>query len=526
MVAGRRPATYVSRCLAATLMAVLVGTLILFGPNTSTAATSRLIFGLVAFTTFAGTLLSGVFLTADALSSERHEGTLGLLFLTELRGSDVVIGKLIASSILGAYALIGILPVLAVPLLMGGVTGSEFTATALALCASLLCSLGIGIYASARSRNTAQAMGLTLLILVGLCTLPPLLAWPLAHPWLAPQLSPWVRSFSPYSAVATAASLSQSTATAWPRYLLATGVTGLAGLAGVALAAHWLTRHWRSETLMSGKAGESTANPSRTPVPRPPRPDGTGSPCAHWYASQLRPARALAVLSALGQLAFWGFLGTTVVSRQNIAILSFIAAMFTAYGLHLVFKIQATLHATSALATEVAQGGFELLLSTPLTPAQIVRGHRDAMENVLRRPRAMLAMVNLGLVASVWNPRLQIHGREAPAFLAIFLGGLLLLWVDTYAIARVGPWWALKTRHAGRAVFRTLLISYLPTLVGALLIFLVMARAGGGDPTWVFVNFELLLTALAGISGQHATIRTRLDFRRLASGSSVNSRTE
>lgn len=525
VVAGRRPTTYISRCLAATLMAVLLGTLILFGPNASTAASSRLIFGLIAFTTFAGTLLSGVFLTADALSSERREGTLGLLFLTELRGSDVVIGKLIASSILGAYALVGILPVLAVPLLMGGVTGSEFAATALALCASLLCSLGIGIFASARSRDTAQSMGLTLLILVGMCTLPLLLAWPMAHPWLAPQMSPWIRSFSPYSAVATATSLSQSTATAWPRFLLATGVTSLAGAAGIGLAAHWLTRHWRSATLMNEKVVKSNANPRHTPIHRPPRSYETESPCARWYSLQLQPVRTLAVLSGLGHLAFWGLLGTTVITRQNIAIPSFIAAMFTAYGLHFIFKIQAALHATGALAMESMQGGLELLLSTPLAPAQIIRGHREAVEKVLRLPRITLATVNLGLMAAVLNPRLQISGREAPAFLALFGGGLLLLWVDTYAIARLGPWWALRTRNSGRAVFRTLLISYAPTLVGALLIFLVMASAGGGDPTWVFVSFEVLLAGLAGLAGQYAATRTRRDFRRLASASPIDSKT-
>ena len=38
-------------------------------------------------------LLAGVFLTADCLSEEKREGTLGLLFLTSLKGYDVVLGK-------------------------------------------------------------------------------------------------------------------------------------------------------------------------------------------------------------------------------------------------------------------------------------------------------------------------------------------------------------------------------------------------------------------------------------------------
>ena len=41
---------------------------------------------------------AGVFLTADCLSEEKREGTLGLLFLTDLRGHDVALGKLLATS--------------------------------------------------------------------------------------------------------------------------------------------------------------------------------------------------------------------------------------------------------------------------------------------------------------------------------------------------------------------------------------------------------------------------------------------
>jgi len=43
-------------------------------------------FGIVAF---GFTLLCGVFLTSDCLSEEKREGTLGLLFLTDLKGFDI-----------------------------------------------------------------------------------------------------------------------------------------------------------------------------------------------------------------------------------------------------------------------------------------------------------------------------------------------------------------------------------------------------------------------------------------------------
>ena len=42
---------------------------------------------------FVGSAIAGLVLTADCISQERREGTLGLLFLTDLRGPDVALGN-------------------------------------------------------------------------------------------------------------------------------------------------------------------------------------------------------------------------------------------------------------------------------------------------------------------------------------------------------------------------------------------------------------------------------------------------
>ena len=72
-------------------------------------------------------LFAGARATADCLSEEKRDGTLGLLFLTDLRGFDVVAGKLVASSLNTFYGLLATLPMLAIPLLMGGVSFAEFS---------------------------------------------------------------------------------------------------------------------------------------------------------------------------------------------------------------------------------------------------------------------------------------------------------------------------------------------------------------------------------------------------------------
>src|SRR6266404_3698107 len=94
-------------------------------------------------------LLAGIFLTADCLSEEKREGTLGLLFLTDLHGYDVVLGKLVAMLVSALYGLLALLPITALPLLLGGVTVDEFWRTALALVNALFVSLAGGIWVSA-----------------------------------------------------------------------------------------------------------------------------------------------------------------------------------------------------------------------------------------------------------------------------------------------------------------------------------------------------------------------------------------
>jgi len=105
-----------------------------------------MLFIAVGILAFAFSLLAGMFLTADCLSEEKREGTLGLLFLTPLKGHDVVFGKLIATSLHAFYGLLAILPLLALPLLMGGVTLGEFWRVNLVLVTTLFLSLAMGMF--------------------------------------------------------------------------------------------------------------------------------------------------------------------------------------------------------------------------------------------------------------------------------------------------------------------------------------------------------------------------------------------
>ncbi|MGA2659560.1 MAG: ABC transporter permease, partial [Verrucomicrobiota bacterium] len=106
-------------------------------------------------------------LTADAVASEQREGTLGLLFLTRVKGPDVLLGKLGANGLDALCALVALLPLLMIPVLMGGVTGGEACRKGLALINALGFALAAGLYQSASHRKQFRAAaGAVILVLL------------------------------------------------------------------------------------------------------------------------------------------------------------------------------------------------------------------------------------------------------------------------------------------------------------------------------------------------------------------------
>ena len=174
-VAARLTGTYKKRALAAALVAVVAMAMMLFGNLTSSRVqVGGAMFGTLSYMLLAFCLLEGARKTADCLSEERREGTLGLLFLTDLKGYDIILGKLAATSLTSIYGLLAMLPILALSLLLGGVTQGEFWRRALALTSILFFSLSAGIWVSARSRSERRALVGTLWVMVLFLVVPPL----------------------------------------------------------------------------------------------------------------------------------------------------------------------------------------------------------------------------------------------------------------------------------------------------------------------------------------------------------------
>ena len=152
-VTARRWGTFWLRSGVALGVIVAAMWIFLISRNESQREIGQVIFYVLTGASLAYCLLAGMRATADCLSEEKREGTLGLLFLTDLRGYDVVVGKLFANSLNAFYGVLAVVPVLGVPLLMGGVTVGEFGRVALVLVNTLFFSLCVGMFASAISKS-------------------------------------------------------------------------------------------------------------------------------------------------------------------------------------------------------------------------------------------------------------------------------------------------------------------------------------------------------------------------------------
>lgn len=148
---------------------VMLGVTVMVGVHLEgrIAGKGSVMFGVLQPTLFSLIWLLVPIMTCDSISRERREGTLGLLFLTPLRPVDVGIAKAL-SGILRAFTLIlAILPVIAIPLLLGGVSAQDLLRAALMNLMALIGAIAAGLLASSRCREFSRAALLSLLLSVG-----------------------------------------------------------------------------------------------------------------------------------------------------------------------------------------------------------------------------------------------------------------------------------------------------------------------------------------------------------------------
>jgi len=398
-VAARKRGTFWTRVIAAILALLIgIGFFILvengaFGIGT--AALGKGLFAVLTWLSLAVALASGLFFTADCLSEEKREGTLGFLFLTDLRGYDVVFGKLIANSLRGFFALFAVLPVLGITLLMGGVTGSLFWNSSVALINALFLSLATGMFISSISRDPQKAMAGTLLLLVLIGA-----GGPLADAALSPS-----GAFQPLLSATSPIYLFMMADARWPAEFWSAFAVNqliawlLLGLSCLLLPRNWQTKAtklaatqttWRRRWIYGRE--ERRGDLRRKLIDKNP---------VSWLASRERwQAVALWAVAFLFGLLFAIFVITS--DKPGAPFLSF-AWNWLSGVLTLLLYLGVASQAARFFVDAQRSGLTELLLSTPLTVHQIIRGQW----------RALLRMFGLPLVLCIG---LQIAGSAVTQY--------------------------------------------------------------------------------------------------------------
>ncbi len=169
---ARQPLNYWSRVLGAGVV-IVVFTVMMLGHQGSPATLGAKLFTSLHTAIFVSIWVFVPAMTADCIAREKREGTLGLLFLTPLTPTEIVVGKSFVQMLRALTLWLSALPVMAIPLLLGGVTGLDiYTAFTFEFCAVLL-ALSAGLLASSLSKVwgravlTAELLSLLLAVLFG-----------------------------------------------------------------------------------------------------------------------------------------------------------------------------------------------------------------------------------------------------------------------------------------------------------------------------------------------------------------------
>jgi ABC-type transport system involved in multi-copper enzyme maturation permease subunit len=498
--AARQKATYRMRWLTALIFFGVLLWLMWVSHGFSNRMVAPKIFALYSVLTFIYCLFLATARTADCISVERREGTLGLLFLTNLNSAEIITGKLCSTALASVYGLLAIFPMLALPMLMGGISFPLFGRIVLGLLNGILFALGAGFLASVLCKRqfTAVALGMGLVIGVGGGLMLGAAVMD-AHARTRP-LAPWLAGASPLYCLFAANGLRF-----WGpnRFWLSAGVVaGMSlsslGLTTLLLASTWRdraqsVRAWhglwlwrRSERSFSAKAAALrrrllAINPLFWLAGR----QAVSAPVFMFLAVVLtlitvyvtapyfaRVTRGGAAGAVLGQLIAW---------------------LFTGLAIHALVLYYAAMCASQRLAEDRQTGALELILGTSTTERTISRGLWLAYWRRMFFPSLLAVLVHVYFIWVVmWMASLDPPGPIPPgatpveifwcALLNLPLRGRYIDWqfgvmlriavlvlvqmmVAWVTLGWVGRWLGLRMKHPGFAPMASVVLLLVPPVV-------------------------------------------------------------
>ena len=467
-------------------------------------------------------------LTADCLSREKREGTLGLLFLTPLSAQEVVVGKAFVHALRAFTLILAATPVLMVPVLLGGIGWLDAARMLLLHLAALAMALAAGLLASSVTRRWVRARLLAFVLVLGAAaaflalniTANSLMMWhamggtasraTFGAIW-AGHLRDWGHRLGYHGASDNSFWLPVGGAGAWWGNVALAGGILAASLVMVWLAVRSATagvrRTWQ-EAPPSPKTAEAVRYLTRVRAP-----DG-------WW--RRRTARLLDRDPVLwrqtstwgARLTLFGWLGLTMVLASQAILHDGYADAGAGQWLgRRLLWVGMAFAAAASFREEKGNGGLELLLVTPLSPSALVDGRMRGLARQFGPSAAVLIV--LQLVLAIFAYPLQGSGGPSPVAVGMLEGLDLVAWLGAsaalgiaFAVGRTGFFLALSTTLGAR---------HASTMLGDFVAFLVRPGSAipfqsGARPEWDATSTIVSLVVAAIVF----PVARRIAVRRLA----------
>lgn len=529
-VSARTKSTHWIRLVFAGLALFIAGALGLFSSMSGGFLNSQLgiaVFATIKWIAFALAAAAGVFLTADCLSEEKREGTLGLLFLTDLRGYDVVLGKLLATSLRSFYGLLAIFPVMAFCFILGGISSQEFQHTVVSLCNGLFFSLALGMAVSAACRAPHKAITITLVAAVAFLFLLPALD---SIPSIKKSGVPRFALVSSWFAFNQASSFRPRDF--WTSIL----IVQVASWCLLALASWMTPRSWQEKGFRQnplfrffGDTAASRRLRDRSPVCWIISRDRWGatvagiavaaalvclslSVVAYFHLSTVTPQAFTPPAPATNSVTYTNGSTTTYVYANTASatvssgwyILASGCSSVLSFGLELWLVLQ-----VARFYIEGRKNGFlELLWVTPVKSKEIVEGHWQALRRQFLPPIAaqfllMLACGFLQILATQTTFAAAAPGSKSAGFgandyrtveLVSLVLGALNWFLGLASLAWFGIWMGLTSKNISMAMVKVfcfvkvgpwMAVSFLSGLL-AIVFFQFSKGSTGPAAIWIF----------------------------------------
>ena len=511
------------------------------------------VFRVCSVAIFLSCLFIGAAETADCLSREKREGTLGLLFLTNLNSAEIVAGKLCSNALALIYPLLAVFPMLAFPVLIGGITFGHFWRTVLALADSVFFAIAAGFVASAVSVRQfpalAVAIGLALFFGVGLSGL----AAAMRSFGCPASVADTVAAFCPLRTLIAAGNSPRLLSDYWFSLAAVAGTSWIC----LALVAWRVGRTWRDRAKGAGlwkRFGWGGSFRNRDSASRAAfRRRLLKINPLFWLAGRQRVSAP--VFMALTVALTCITVGLTapyfgrVIPAGTIGpvVGNLFAWLWAGLAIHALVLYYGATVASQRLAEDKQTGALELILSTPTSEATISRGLWMAYGRRMLFPVLVALLVHFFfiwqcLTLAVLEPPGKLPPQITPwqllgsalfntprdglqlewefAFmLRILLLVLVVLTSNWLMLGWVGRWLGLRMRRPGFAPIASVALALVPpTLLFSLVCYLSdrwhLTRMPDRQflPLMMWIGFGIWLGNCLLLSAWAAT-RLRRDFR-------------